>query len=138
MSEATSGRTVTEIRAAHRLHEALVIKLAPEHDVHCASRVEGHRCDCDFISGALFAQTIGRHAPTETPHSEPCPTHQYNRIMLSVPGFRCDDCKVALGLTCRGCGAAWPCADVRVASNATGLDVPEAVDHFLATLAPAS
>lgn len=139
MTEVVAGaRTVTEIRDAHRLHEALVIKLAPEHDTHCASRFEGYRCDCDFVAGALFAQTIGRHGPTETSYADPCPGHRYNRIMLTVPGFRCDDCKVAFGLTCRGCSAPWPCAEIRVATNATGLDAPDAVNTFLADLAATS
>lgn len=138
MSEPDRGHTASEIRDAQRLHEALIVKLAPAHTDKCAWRRDTGACDCPFLANALTAQTVAHHAPTRAPYEQPCAEHRLNLIMLTVPGFHCEKCTVAVELRCQQCGCAWPCADVRVAQNATGLDVPGAVDEFLSSLSAVS
>jgi hypothetical protein len=130
----TRGRSAADIRQAYRLHEALIIRLAPKHNHDGQPCPEG----CGFLMEALTAQTVDRHGPMSVGHPQPCPAHRYNLIMMAVPGFRCDDCQVATGIDCRSCGNPWPCEDVRVAQNACGLDEPGAADAFLNELSAAA
>jgi hypothetical protein len=134
MPDVKPGLSAAEIKDAYRLHEALLIKLAPTHLEPCpVADGEGH-CTCAVFGTALFAAMITRHAPTARTDVAPCPAHEEFPVMLSVPGFRCEECVVAMGLDCCGCGEEWPCADVRVAQNACELDAPGAVDEFLESL----
>lgn len=137
MSTQTHGRSATEIRDAHRLHEALTIALAPEHDRTCPTRESGDRslCDCRIAVRALACMTITRHAPRQATHYRPCREHAEFPILRDVPGFRCPDCDESLTLRCRQDDKSWPCDEVNQAMQATGLTTVEVVDRYLDSIA---